>query len=161
MYKIKFLERIETNAKGNKSAERFMTVVYDDSNILLASRHWKSMGFIEVREIDLVTGSGRPLPTYTATQIAEMFYTPLLKVNGNEMLLQIDEDDIAVKESLLQKYGKQKHVQGEVPPNVERTAEEEKAYRKSLFAKLEENGIKVFKNIKTELLEAKVNALKS
>lgn len=155
MYKIKFLERIETNEKGNMSKEKFMSVAYNDAELPVASTNWRAMGFVEIREIECF-----PKATKTPAQIVELFYADKAIVNGKEIELSWDADDKKIKESLLQKYSDKKRVvttqQIQIPSGLQdRTPEEEKVFRKKIFDALKDKGVNVVKNIKTEMLIAK------
>ena len=144
MYKIKYLESIVTNKKGNKSEEKFMTVSYGENDMTQAAQHWRAMGFVEIREIECYPGA-----KLSPAEIIKMFYD-----------FDLDEEDKKIRDSLLQKYSSGKKVKEEpiqqIPNSIkEISPEEEKEKRKKLFSALKEKGIKIAFNTKTEDLEAK------
>ncbi len=155
MYKIKFLERIKTNKKGNKPEEKFMTVSYGEADLLTAAVHWRAMGFLEIRDIEVFQNAKK-----TAVEIIEMFYAEKAIVNGKETLMNLDEEDKEIKKSLLQKYSNKKNVSQPKPDIIpdelkEMDTEKEKELRKKLFTAFAEKNVKVMKNLKTEVLIAK------
>lgn len=152
MYKLKFLERIEKNKKGNKAEEKFMTVSCGENDIPNMAKHWKAMGFVELREVIAQKGA-RLIPA----QVVEKLYDP-------EVTPGFDNDDKLIKESLLQKYKSGKSKRDENPDQVpdelkDMDKEEEKKLRKKLFDALKEKDIKVVYNIKTPdlIVKAKEN----
>jgi hypothetical protein len=152
MYKIKFLSELATNRKGNKAVEKFHTVALSESEIERYSRQWKAMGFVEVKEVmTFEKTDSHPASKLSASEIIEMFYSPKLKVNGREVKIEIDEDDLLIKESLLKKYGKSASAPKEKEPNAN-DPEDQKELRKRYFKALKDNGIGVAFNMTTEKL---------
>ena len=91
MYKIKFLQRIDTGAKGNKADRKYHTVSLDDSEIESYGKNWRSTGMKEISEIELKDAK------LNITDIIELFYP-----DGS------DKEDMETKKNLLEKYSKHK-----------------------------------------------------
>lgn len=175
MYKIKFLERQQLRDEGGEPITVTKDVVYNESEIEIASCHWKAMGFKRILTVEcapLKNHKGELIqPKLTPAEIVELFYAPVGKVNGQTYEIQLNEADLKVKAQLLAMYksGKEpakavvdeKKVPepkvDEVVPEWKSNVDAEKKFRKeTVYPKLIESGIKFSYNQSTEDLIAKL-----
>jgi hypothetical protein len=184
MYKVKFLERQHLRDEGGEPETITKCVVYSESEIEIASRHWKAMGLKRILEVECVPRKNHRgemvKPKLSPAEVVELFYAPVGKVNGQPYEIQINEADLKVKTQLLAKYkptakGEQVKVEeakpepaeaAEVKPEQAEATElkfadsiEEKKFRKEkIYPKLKEAGITFSNNSKTVDLIKKLKA---
>lgn len=180
MYKINFLERQQLRDEGGEPITVTKDVVYNESEIEIASCHWKAMGFKRILTVECMPRKNHKgeiiQPKLTPVEIVELFYAPVGKVNGQPYEIQLNEADLKVKAQLLAMYksgGKpakaivpdnpvdDKKVPDpkvdEVVPEWKSSVDAEKKFRKeTVYPKLIESGIKFSYNQSTEDLIAKL-----
>lgn len=86
MYKLKFLHRIDTGAKGNKADKVYHSVSLSDSEIELFAKNWRTTGMIELVEVQ---SKGK----LKEVDVIKLFYS------------EADDEDKKIKDALLEKYG--------------------------------------------------------
>lgn len=92
MYRVKFLERIET--KGTQAVKSYHTVDYGELAITKRAAHFKSMGFIGV--VSVKCGEGAKL---SPAEVLDLYYPEKQVVGGTEVL--ITDEDNEIKEAAL------------------------------------------------------------
>lgn len=155
MYKIKFLEKIDTGKKGNQVNRKSMTVSLGEADLNNMAAHWKGMGFVEIEDIECFKGASK-----SQIEIVNLFYSKDHIVDGKKITVEMDDDDFKIKEALVAKFSKSKNKSEEIPEQVPKeiqtmNPDEEKALRKKIFNEFKARNIKVPFNLKTETLIAK------
>ena len=176
MYKIKFLERQQLRDEGGEPITVTKDVVYSESEIEIASCHWKAMGFKRILTVECAPRKNHKgeliQPKLNPAEIVELFYAPVGKVNGQPYEIQLNEADLKVKAQLLAMYKSGKEPakadvdEKKIPavtesdavvPEWKSSVDAEKKFRKeTVYPKLIESGIKFSYNQSTEDLIAKL-----
>jgi hypothetical protein len=157
MYRIQFLEKWANATKIKPPTPVYFEQTFGDNDIPTMSQHWRGMGFLKICSIEIVGDKSKS--RYTIEQIIELFYAEKYIRNGKEVAVKLDTEDLQIKKELIEKYsGNKKEAKNiEEAKPVKGLTDEQKAYRKELFVKLEEKKIKYATMWSTEKLENALN----
>lgn len=119
MYKINYLVRQELRDEGGEPITVTKEIPYSEADIEIASCHWKAMGFKRILSVECIAQKNHKgemvKPKLSPSEIVEMFYAPVGKVNGKPYAIDVTAADLKVKTQLLAKYGNKVEVEKKKP----------------------------------------------
>lgn len=148
MYRVKFLERIDTS--GMEPVKQIHTTDYGEGAIVKRASHFKSMGFKGV--ISVKCGKEAKL---TPEKVLDLFYPEFIVIGGNKITISPEDKEIkkaALNASLSKDKGDDDNPKGK---GTEKSEE-----RLALEAEAKELGIKVHHMAKDETIRKKIEEKK-